>query len=108
MSPEESFQTAVIDFAKLHGWRVAHFRPARTASGWRTPVAADGKGFPDLVLLHSQSSRIVVAELKSEKGKLSNEQSDWLDDFEACNVPAYVWKPTDWVEIEQVLDQDDN
>jgi hypothetical protein len=28
----------VIELAKLRGWRTAHFRPARTAHGWRTAV----------------------------------------------------------------------
>jgi hypothetical protein len=44
---EAAFTDAVIELARLGGWRVAHFRPARTASGWRTPVQGDGAGFPD-------------------------------------------------------------
>jgi hypothetical protein len=47
---EASFLEQIIDLAHLFGWRVAHFRAARTFSGWRTPVQGDGKGFPDLVL----------------------------------------------------------
>jgi hypothetical protein len=45
---EREFQRQVIDLARLLGWRCAHFRPGRTARGWRTPVQADGAGFPDL------------------------------------------------------------
>jgi len=33
---EADFESRVVDFARLLGWRVAHFRPARTAKGWRT------------------------------------------------------------------------
>lgn len=32
------------------GYRVAHFRPEKTAHDWRTAVAADGKGYPDLAM----------------------------------------------------------
>jgi hypothetical protein len=46
---ERDFQAAVLEAARVFGWHVAHFRPARTAHGWRTPVAADGAGFPDIV-----------------------------------------------------------
>lgn len=34
---EAQFQAAVVDLARLAGWRVAHFRPARTSHGWATP-----------------------------------------------------------------------
>ena len=49
---EAVLQDAVIELANLKGWTVAHFRPAQNARGdWRTPVAAQGKGFPDLVMV---------------------------------------------------------
>jgi hypothetical protein len=56
----------VIELAHLFGWRVAHFRPAMTKHGWRTPVSADGKGFVDLVLVRD---RTIFVELKSTKGR---------------------------------------
>ena len=37
---ETEFKDQIIQFAKLHKWRVAHFRPAQTAKGWRTAVRA--------------------------------------------------------------------
>jgi hypothetical protein len=67
---ERDFQTAVIDLAHLAGWTLAHFRPAQTRHGWRTPVAGDGQGFPDLIL--TKGPRLVIAELKTQKGKLSD------------------------------------
>jgi hypothetical protein len=53
---EQSFQSVVIEVARLTGWRVAHFRAARTAHGWRTPVTADGAGWPDLVPFSARSA----------------------------------------------------
>ena len=38
---EEQLLTAVMDLAKFAGWRVTHFRPARTGRGWRTAVQGD-------------------------------------------------------------------
>jgi hypothetical protein len=55
---EQSFQSVVIEVARLAGWRVAHFRAARTVKGWKVPVTADGAGWPDLVLV--RPPRIVL------------------------------------------------
>lgn len=99
---EAQFQSQVIRYAQLHGWRVAHFRPALTRSGrWITPVQADGKGFPDLLLLRKNEQ--VVVELKVGRNAVSPAQADWLGAFANANVPAFVWRPADWPEIEEVL-----
>jgi hypothetical protein len=99
---EKSFQSVVVEVARLAGWRVAHFRAARTANGWRTPVTADGAGWPDLVLV--RPPRIVFAELKSERGKPSEQQTGWLDVLRL--LPAaevYLWKPSDWDDLVELL-----
>lgn len=101
---EAEFLSQVIDFAHLHGWKVAHFRAARTSSGgWETPCQADAKGFPDLFMLHEKNSRAVAAELKVGRNRPTDEQDEWLDAMERCGITAYVWKPVDWNEIEDVL-----
>jgi hypothetical protein len=101
---ESEFQNQVIKFAKLHGWRVAHFRPARTKDGgWRTPVSADGVGFPDLVMIRGKS--LIVAELKVPPGELTDEQAAWLLAFNSVHdsIHVFVWTPHDWPEIEHWL-----
>jgi len=99
---EAELLDAVIELAHLFGWRVAHFRPARTARGWRTPVAADGAGWPDLTLVRE---RVVFAELKAERGTLSVDQLDWLRVLGQAGGEHHVWRPEDWTrgEIEAVL-----
>ncbi len=97
---ESAFQSQLIEVAHLLGWRVAHFRPARTKAGWRTPVAADGQGFPDLLLARE---RIVVAELKAEKGRVRPAQDAWLEAFRAAGVESYVWRPGDFDKAVAVL-----
>lgn len=99
---EHGFQTCVIDVAHLAGWRVAHFRAGRTADGWRTPVAADGAGWPDLVLV--RPPRLIFAELKSATGKLSGRQQVWLDTLRLLpQAEVFVWRPSDWDALVETL-----
>ncbi len=98
---EEQFQEAVIKYAQLMGWRVAHFRPARTAKGWRTAVGADGVGYPDLTMV--RYPRVIFAELKTDKGRISKAQAAWLDDLGGAGQEVYVWRPRDWAMIERML-----
>jgi hypothetical protein len=92
----------VVKLAQALGYRVAHFRPARTAHGWRTAMQGD-VGFPDLVI--AGHGRLLAAELKVIGGKLTPDQSRWLAAFEAGGAAAYVWRPSDWLsgEVERVL-----
>lgn len=95
---EAAFQQRVIDLAKLRGWRVAHFRPARTQRGnWVTPMAGH-PGFPDLVI--AKPGHLVIAELKTERGQLGPGQAEWLD---ALGEHGRLWRPSDWDEIQGVL-----
>lgn len=100
---ETSFQTAVLDFAKLRGWMCAHFRPARTNGGWKTPVQGDA-GFVDIVFC--RPPRIVFAELKSDKGRMEPAQEKWVYRLAQSGgelVDTYVWRPSDWPEVEAAL-----
>jgi hypothetical protein len=72
---------------------VAHFRPAKTTKGWRTAVAGDGKGFPDLLLL--RGSQIKVREVKTGKATTSVDQKAWIAAFEAAGIDAGVWTEED-------------
>jgi hypothetical protein len=94
---EDNLKARVIDFAKLHGWKVVHYRPAKTAKGYRTPLEGD-KGCPDLIM--ARDSVIIFAELKSQNGRVSPEQREWLA---ALGVYGYVWRPSDLPRIEEIL-----
>lgn len=101
---EAQLLDATLELAALTGWRTFHARPARTLHGWRTPVQGDGAGFPDLVAV--RHDRLVVAELKSARGRLTPGQSQWLEAFR--QIPAaevHIWRPEHWHDgtIEGVL-----
>lgn len=105
---EAQWQRTVIEYAQLRGWRVAHFRTALSQSGrWVTPVAATGAGFPDLVLV--RYDQVMFVELKSQVGRLSNPQKEWIAALNGVQltsphaVTVHVWRPSDWPEVERDL-----
>lgn len=98
--PEAEWQKNVIDLARLFGWRIAHFRPAQTTKGWRTPVAADGAGWPDLFLVRE---RCIAIELKREKGKLSDDQAVWLTALRQAGIETYLIRPRHLEQLADVL-----
>jgi hypothetical protein len=94
---EGQFTTQVIELAKLYGWTVCHFRPAKTAKGYRTALQGDA-GFPDIVA--ARNGRKIVAELKVGTRRATPEQLQWLA---AWGADAYLWYPKDWDQIEAVF-----
>lgn len=97
---ERDWQKQVVDLAQIFHWRVAHFRPAQTSKGWRTAVSADGKGYPDLTLVRD---RVLYVECKTETGKVSDAQKEWLTALNAADVEAYVVRPRHFDAITVVL-----
>ena len=49
--------------------------------------------------------RVIYAEIKLERGRLSAEQDAWLEVLREAGQEVYVWKPADWTNgaIEDVL-----
>jgi hypothetical protein len=92
---EAQFQTAVIEFARLSGWRVYHTHDSRHSE----------PGFPDLTMV--RNGCLIFAELKADKGRLSPAQREWLADLETVAgwpaVEVYTWRPSQWSEIEEAL-----
>lgn len=90
---EDVFEGWIIDLAKMRGWRIVHFRKARTKDGWATPIRGD-KGFPDLVM--ARKGRVIFAELKVKDNKPDADQELWLDALRGTAAETYVWWPKDW------------
>jgi hypothetical protein len=93
---EQDLQGAVIDLCRLLHLRVAHFRPARSNLGWRTPVGADGAGFPDLVIVGPGG--LAFRELKSDRGRLSADQKLWRAALYDAEADYDLWRPVDWLD----------
>ncbi len=66
---EDELLSAVLDAARLLGWKRYHVRNSRLG------VVQGDTGFPDLVLARAGTVRFV--ELKTETGKLRQDQDEW-------------------------------
>lgn len=89
---EKQFTQQIRDLARLTGWKIYHT--------WNSIHSE--KGFPDFVMV--RGGRLIFAELKTEDGKVTPEQQEWLDLLGAsgkCEV--YLWRPSNWDEIQEVL-----
>ena len=82
---ERSFQTQVVALFKAQGWIAYHTHDSRRSE----------PGFPDLVLVHVNRG-IVFAELKREKGKVSEAQQRWIDYLTEAGGRVFVWRPSSW------------
>ena len=89
---EKDFQQAVRDLAVLLGWTVWCTWDSR-----RSPA-----GEPDLRMV--RPPRVIFAELKTEKGRLTQMQAEVGELLAGCpGVEYYLWRPGDWDEIAGVL-----
>lgn len=60
-------------------------------------------GYPDLTLAKA-GHPLIFAELKSERGRVSDDQHAWLDVLGQVREPLVaVWKPAQWASIEALL-----
>jgi hypothetical protein len=92
---EDELVTSVCDLAATVGLRVAHFRPARTNRGWRTPLQGNGgAGFPDTVIWGPGG--LLLRELKQDRAYPSQVQRQRADELRAAGADVGVWKPRDW------------
>lgn len=100
MSTERLFQAEVNRYAWEHGWFYLHIPPS--FRGGRLLTHTEGQnGWPDLVAV--RGGRIVVAELKAGAGRLSPAQQAWLDAWRQTTAEVYVWRDSNWPEIEEAL-----
>jgi len=90
---EQAFESQVKDLAKLFGWRYYH-----TWRSFHSPA-----GFPDCVMV--RENRLIFAELKTETGKVSPAQEDWLLAIKIVGKPveSYLWRPSDFDLIKEAL-----
>ena len=93
---EAELTRAVRVLARMNGWLHYHTFDSRRSEA----------GFPDLVLV--RKSRVVFAELKSVNGRVSKDQSLWLEALRRAGQEVYLWRPKHLLdgEIIDVLTRD--
>lgn len=88
---ERDFQTSVVRLARLCGWRVQfHWSERHSPAGW-----------PDLALW--RPPRFLLAELKRERGRVTEAQRQTMRELRQCGLDVRLWRPSDWLEIEATL-----
>ena len=107
---EKGFMQAVIDLARVSGWKVYHTFDSRRSAA----------GYFDLTMM--QNGYVIFSELKREGAKPTDSQVSWGEEANAiqdhieegyspyvdpdditCPVRYFLWRPSDWPEIERTL-----
>jgi hypothetical protein len=98
VTSEREFSDQVKSVAAIYNFDFVHFRPAQNRRGhWSTPVEGTlGKGFPDFLFIRRKDGRLLFRELKSETGKLSDDQAYVLVLLRMAGYDAEVWSPRDF------------
>lgn len=88
---------AVKQSLKAHGWLVHHVFGGK----------GQDAGFPDIVAVNERTGRHIVAELKTETGKVTEVQARWLRAFAQDRLAdVYVWRPSDYHELLDVIEKE--
>jgi hypothetical protein len=108
---ERQFLEQVKSAARLFGWAWWHDSATNAPRncwqcGAHQRVERNLKGFPDLLLVRGED--LLFVELKSDRGRTSEAQSEWLGRLGAVRrVRVEVWRPAIWRSVELALKGDD-
>ena len=95
---ESELQGVIVRMAEDKGWMVKPHDKANTSAGGgnrRAHRNGSANGFPDLVL--ARDGEVLFLELKTQVGKLSQEQVDWSMALPSNSGPVHyeVIRPSD-------------
>lgn len=90
-SSEREFQATVMELATLLGWRCYHVPDSRRCEA----------GWPDLALW--RPPRFLLAELKTNKGRVRLIQQQTIDELRECGLEVHLWRPSQWDTIVETL-----
>ena len=116
---ESEFQRHVLALARQFGWGISQGSWQRVqeeaAQYGVTPPPMDGlayhtryslgsdAGWPDLVLVRRADRRLLFAELKTDRGRVSARQSAVIELLRHVGAEVYLWRPADLPEIGEIL-----
>ena len=90
---ERHFQASIEELLRLRGWKYIHVHNSQHGvSGWPDIAACRGR-------------RLVLAEIKAERTRVTSEQRGWLDALGLIDtVEVYLWRfPAAWPKVARVL-----
>ena len=98
--PEKVFGAYLEEAATRAGWLWNHVRPLKVPGRGGKFITPASTGFPDYVLVHERWPKLLVLEIKTEVGKVSDKQKVWLNLLNRIDgVDAYMARPEDWPRI---------
>lgn len=109
---ETEWQAVIVREAVARGWEWAHHesRPRSPGSerGRKAITGTLARGWPDLILAHPASGRMIVVEVKAAGGTVSPDQARVLDVFRRIQrlhgwLQVFVWRPADYPGILEIL-----
>lgn len=99
---EKDFGHQLEHLLRLFGWRWKHDLPALYRDGRMATTFSGDRGFPDYIAV--RGARLLVAEIKNERGRLTRDQADWLDALRNVTaVETHLWRPDDLPNIKDIL-----
>lgn len=94
---EKDLSQHIVNAARECGWLVWH--------PWLSIHSA--RGYPDLTMVREMedgTAILALAELKSEKGKLTEAQMEWLAVLRKVpGIDVFLWRPTDLEKVYKYL-----
>jgi VRR-NUC domain len=93
---EKQWQRIVIEAATALGWKVYHTYDSRRSQ----------PGFPDLVM--TRRRRTVYVELKTDKGRLTHDQREWIAALQRNPAnEVFILRPKHWPQAMIILKVED-
>ena len=103
---EDELLIGVTDLLTARNWRWVHYRRSDQAK------MMGHAGLPDIIAVSASRRRLLFIELKTVRGRIDDEQYEWLGAFQAVagvvvdegsltghRMPeVYVWRPIDWLD----------
>ena len=90
---EADLLAAVRQLARLTGWLTYHTHDSRRSEA----------GWPDLALISVRQRRLLIVELKTEDGRVSPKQEQWLRGLAVCGIETGIWRPSDLANVAAIL-----
>jgi hypothetical protein len=85
---EKRWLEDVVEAGQLFSWRIYHTYDSRRSQ----------PGFPDLVCVRDRV--VLFVELKTDRGRLTVDQRDWLGALAQCDqIKVRLWRPQDRTEM---------
>ena len=96
---EEQLSNIVVKLLGLYGFKYYYTWQPRQSSNRATQV----KDFPDIVAM--KVPRLLVMELKREKGVVAPGQQEWIDGIKLCGSPeSYVVRPSTLDLMQEIIE----